>query len=314
MFGGKMIKEAQEKIQGYTAMQEEQTYWKNRLQEIKCVSDEVFALLQVQDIQTEKNLKDITESLQTCETETEELAECAGSLRERLEELGEEEKHRREEANRWETLQEDGRKLAELAGQLKEIQKESSNRNREEKEEMSQVLRQTAKGLEGLQDAAKDMSVAALNAAIEAGRLGENGMGFLQTAENVRKLAETYSNRIAELEKQVSDFTEQVSDAKEEKSREQMERVLDEMAQRAEGFLREETTSGQMDLKEWTGQQKSSVGKISDGIARTKKRYAPMQEKLELLETNVREGKVAREELKEEWTHIFQGLKKEEEE
>lgn len=88
-----------------------------------------------------------------------------------------------------------------------------------------------------MMELSKNMSVLSLNAAIEAGRMGEAGSRFVATAEEVRSFSEEY-------EKDAADLLEQLDQA-EEKNRE-----LEEQIHHLNGLLRENNISMTKLLKE----------------------------------------------------------------
>lgn len=69
------------------------------------------------------------------------------------------------------------------------------------------------KGLEQLEELSKNMGVLSLNAAIEAGRMGESGKKFISAAEDIRTFSEEYGRNTANLTEQVIGLTEKVKQA-----------------------------------------------------------------------------------------------------
>lgn len=64
--------------------------------------------------------------------------------------------------------------------------------------------------LTDLEKEAKNMSVLSLNSAIEAGRLGEDGLRYVETAEKMREMAETYRNKAVLAKKSISDIKDNI--------------------------------------------------------------------------------------------------------
>lgn len=62
----------------------------------------------------------------------------------------------------------------------------------------------------------KNMSVLSLNAAIEAGRMGESGSRFITAAEEVRTYSETYEREARELEEALEKSQERISELEEQ--------------------------------------------------------------------------------------------------
>jgi methyl-accepting chemotaxis protein len=64
--------------------------------------------------------------------------------------------------------------------------------------------------LDAMEGFGKQMSVLSLNAAIEAGRMGEAGMGFVGAAEEVRSYARQYEQAVARLKEKMAHSDEQL--------------------------------------------------------------------------------------------------------
>lgn len=70
--------------------------------------------------------------------------------------------------------------------------------------------------LESIKESTKQMGVFALNAAIEAGRMGESGAAFVSATEDVRTLALDMDNMITQMQNKVSKADEKVNRLQEE--------------------------------------------------------------------------------------------------
>lgn len=74
----------------------------------------------------------------------------------------------------------------------------------------------TGRQLDQMEEFGKQMGVLALDAAIEAGRLGESGKQFVASAEAIRSYAANYDEVIAKARKELSDAEEEVQRLEEE--------------------------------------------------------------------------------------------------
>lgn len=79
-------------------------------------------------------------------------------------------------------------------------------------------------------DFSKDMSVICLNAALEAGRMGENGSRFVVATEDVRSLAEQYENAVREMNVMLDSYQQRAND-------------LTEKVRLMESMIKEQTAS-----------------------------------------------------------------------
>ena len=78
---------------------------------------------------------------------------------------------------------------------------EQNTRLQQEKKYVEEVLKKLA-------DISQNMGVLALGAAIEAGRMGEDGRKFVTAAEEVRVNAEQYTSAVTDVLTKISDFEE----------------------------------------------------------------------------------------------------------
>ncbi len=101
-------------------------------------------------------------------------------------------------------------KQKELRTQQKQIQKESSSAELEKPislakiiapvtAELSQGMEEMRNMLEDVVELGKQMEVLSLNAAVEAGRMGESGRKFVEAAEEVRGLSDKYQQTTSTL-------------------------------------------------------------------------------------------------------------------
>jgi methyl-accepting chemotaxis protein len=82
--------------------------------------------------------------------------------------------------------------------------------------ELRQQNQKYCETLEQMEDYGKQMGVVALNAAIEAGRMGDNGLSFVAAAEDVRTLAGKYSEAAGSLLEQIQDSNRRIEQLEDE--------------------------------------------------------------------------------------------------
>ncbi len=82
-------------------------------------------------------------------------------------------------------------------------------------EELSKGVDKIAEELSGMEDLGRQMGVISLNAAIEAGRMGESGRKFVGAAEEIRVYAGKYQSTADELKKQAEECRKQLAKVQE---------------------------------------------------------------------------------------------------
>lgn len=80
-------------------------------------------------------------------------------------------------------------------------------------EELCKGVEKMAEDLSKMEDLGRQMGVISLNAAIEAGRMGESGHKFVGTAEEIRVYAGKYQSAAEELKKQAEELKKQFAEA-----------------------------------------------------------------------------------------------------
>ncbi len=115
----------------------------------------------------------------------------------------------------------DKKRMLETAHKLRE-QMETISEENEHMAEPAGILQDIQNGmigdaglirgeLEQMQEYAKQMTVSSLNCAIEAGRIGEAGLKFVEAAEDVRLLSGAYERSAAEAAHQLDAMEERIS-------------------------------------------------------------------------------------------------------
>lgn len=310
MFGGKKIKEAQEQMQQMEALQADYTKLADDIRKTKGVSDEVFAVLRVQELQLNHGLEGIISLLKENEKDAESYDRQAGKLAEELEELAKVQERREKAAQRQERTLADTKAALERVRRMEAICLKAEETEREQTAACGELLGQSAAELAGLTDAAKNMSVLALNAAIEAGRMGESGLGFLHAAENIRKQAEAYHGLLDSVSEQLRRLKNICEESGLTETLEQLKRTFQETKRQTELLDTPETEELSetverrlcaQDLRE----QKKAAEEIAGGMRRTEERCQSAFGQMELIGQNYIEAKKAKEELEEHLSGVY---------
>lgn len=163
--------------------------------------------------------------------------------------------------------------------------------------------------LEEMRDFSKSMSVLSLNAAIEAGRLGESGSRFITAAEEVRNFAEKYDEAARTLSEQLNRSMEHVQEL--EKQTEQLKQSVREhsmaMGRLATGYMQGLTSyeSNQLELHGMI--QESLIGR-SDTMVQFGHEAIRLKDHIVLQIDNVREELVGQKETVNELERLGQKL------
>lgn len=227
MFGGKREKALlEEELSAVKAENERRGELLSEFLNQKDNALEQFARITASHAQMEKNVEQVKEQMQhICEL-AENSSQTAGDIHNAMIEM----KHGVEtfEANH-SVFVEQVRKQNEKVVEIVESNKHFTTPMKHISE-LPGALREERRALgeraERMTELSKNMSVLSLNAAIEAGRMGESGSRFIATAEEIRAFSENYERearelkdalaesdvRIAELEEQVHHLNELLKD------------------------------------------------------------------------------------------------------
>lgn len=105
-------------------------------------------------------------------------------------------------------------------------------------EELDKSMDSLGEGLAQMEELGRQMGVISLNAAIEAGRMGDSGRKFVGAAEEVRVCAGKYQSTAEELKKQAEELKKQLSEAREKMASlsEQLKGQKDKATEAADSF------------------------------------------------------------------------------
>lgn len=165
----------------------------------------------------DEQLKKVKESVKTVVSETKKQKESNRELRSQAGKLMREAEKTESTCRRSITkIRGQGQNIAEMIGQTGNVISPSEIMH-PMAEDMRHEIEEMKKRMTGLKALGKQMEILSLNAAIEAGRMGEDSRKFVEAVENVRGLAEKYgqnstyvSARIEGLENRLVSAEEQI--------------------------------------------------------------------------------------------------------
>lgn len=213
MFGGKKAKELEEEL---LALQEKQNRLQEQISNIAKAKDSAEETL----VQMTISKTELDETITAVSEELELLKECSEAnsgqtvlLKQQLAKKNEQNiRLQQEKEALCQQMEGEHEKIAKVVEKnkyvttpMKEIESfyEAYCQERESVEE----------ALQKLADISQNMGVLALGAAIEAGRMGEDGRKFVTAAEEVRVNAEQYTLAVADVLARISGFEETATEA-----------------------------------------------------------------------------------------------------
>ncbi len=134
--------------------------------------------------------------------------------------------------------------------------------------------------LEKMSDAAEGMSVLALNAAIKAGGLGEEGKDFVQAAEDVRAASEQYAEEVSNVQQKIEAFCEKINDVEAQITR--LNELLKENNISMNRLLQEEDKTIEEETPENFTEEQKNVENILDCLGQKENEIFEIQEKIGL--------------------------------
>lgn len=285
MFGGKKIKEAEDRIQELELVQKKQHQVAEDIQKTKAFTDEVFADLESQNLQIDQGMNHLLDSMREEQENIGEIAEWANNLTAGLSQIEEKSSQCIEENARLEEQLEKGKEMAAVLQETAVLCEEINAKEQEKKEKGDQAAAQISEELTEMRKSAKNMAALALNAAIEAGRLGETGMAFLQAAEEVRKLSESYMSRMDTLEQLFSAVGTLYQSETTSRQLEQLEQKTKEVVQSADA-LQTEHLSSEINLTEQVNIQQELVRELEERLQENKAAQQKILEQMEFIQQN----------------------------
>lgn len=208
MFGGKKAKELEEEL---LALQEKQNRLQEQISNITKAKDSAEETL----VQMTISKTELDETITAVSEELELLKECSEAnsgqtvlLKQQLTKKNEQNTRLQQEKEELrQQIEGEHEEIAKIVEQNKYVttpMKEIESFYEaycQEKKSVEEVLKKLA-------DISQNMGVLALGAAIEAGRMGEDGRKFVTAAEEVRVNAEQYTSTVADVLTKIGDFEE----------------------------------------------------------------------------------------------------------
>lgn len=305
MFNSKKTKESLEKAQ---ELQNEYDSLKNAVREMKPVSDRAFATLESGNAQLERDIEDLTDSLQERSVIWGHLNDRAAAVYSRMEKVASSGLKTRDGEMSLKNCLEKVKKVAGFTddiktrcAQLNELEEKSgANWEKQFGDNRAHVVR--------MQETAGRMTVLALNAAVEAGKLGGAGKEFLQAAEEVRLLSEKYTRMLEELSAQINEFQE-FSNREKELRRVIITGLLKKLETTAE--WQDDIASLKLDVQEESvlaqllKDQKNDTKRVADGVREACESYEDILCRLEEMVSYTAENKQAKALLLDQFSKVY---------
>lgn len=303
MFGGKKIKEAEDKIIELEKVQEK--FWKisGELRKTKSLSYEVFAELQAGDAKFEQGLYALSELIDAGTKADEATEKKISAFRKDLEKMHKHVETLKKEQEKAKKQEENGRKMTDAVREMTEMLEELQKNEKEALEVKEEALDDALANVTRLQESAGKMSVFALDAGIEAGRLGETGLEFLKAAESIRRLAEYYNELLFEI-------IDEINALKVSNSVEAIEAIRMKGEEAVNSYAVTETEESVLStkLQEIVDEQTSFADEILQNIQETSNGFKDAKEQINALQTNNREGQKAKSELEEQLALVYEDV------
>lgn len=289
MFGGKKLKEAQDKIQELEVVQKRYRKFGEDLENIKISSEEVFATLEKQDVQVDQGLNHVIGMVKEEQEQVRTITEQTTNVKDALEAIESKYGEIQADAARRDETEKFLLETIDLCTKISEDEQNKLENGRNTMEESFDKMNQ-------MQDIAKNMTTISLNAAIEAGRLGEAGLPFLQAAENVRKLSEDYNTMLVELQEQMQTLQKTFMD---QENFLQLTGVLQKTKEAAGARKEFEADHQDRDLAEQIRMQQDAVKNMEESLYKKETNYRTILEQMELIEQNHADSRTAKGKLEE---------------
>lgn len=203
MFGGKREKALEEELATVRKESEHKEQILSEILEQKDVVAEQFARMTASRAQIEKEIAQIKEQMQAIYELAENSGKVAGDIHNTMREAKNgvgtfdanhsvflKQVHKQDEH-----IVEIVENNKHFTTPMKHIT-EAQNAYREEQKQLGERAAR-------MMELSKNMSVLSLNAAIEAGRMGESGSGFINAAEEIRTFSENYEREASEMQEQL---------------------------------------------------------------------------------------------------------------
>lgn len=305
MFNTKKTKESLEKAQ---ELQNEYDSLKDAVKEMKPVSDKAFATLESGNAQLQRDIEDLTDTLQERSVIWGHLNDKAAAVYSRMEKVASSGLKTRDGEMSLKNCLE---KVKLVAGFTDDIKTRCAQLNELEEKGGANWEKQFGDNrahLVKMQETVGRMTVLSLNAAVEAGKLGGAGKEFLQAAEEVRLLSEKYAKMLQELSNQINEFQE-FSNREKELRRVIITGLLKKLETTAE--WQDDIASLKLDVQEEAvlsqllKDQRNDTKKVADGVREACESYEDILNRLEEMASYTAENRQAKALLWDQYMKVY---------
>lgn len=305
MFNTKKTKESLEKAQ---ELQNEYDSLKDAVKEMKPVSDKAFATLESGNVQLQRDIEDLTDTLQERSVIWGHLNDKAAAVYSRMEKVASSGLKTRDGEMSLKNCLE---KVKLVAGFTDDIKTRCAQLNELEEKGGANWEKQFGDNrahVVKMQETVGRMTVLSLNAAVEAGKLGGAGKEFLQAAEEVRLLSEKYAKMLQELSNQINEFQE-FSNREKELRRVIITGLLKKLETTAE--WQDDIASLKLDVQEEAvlsqllKDQRNDTKKVADGVREACESYEDILNRLEEMASYTAENRQAKALLWDQYMKVY---------
>lgn len=192
------------------------TEMESKMQTVSQETEKIYQDMKDNQEELDEQLKKVKESVKAVAEETKKQKESSRELRSQAGKLMREAEKTESTCKRAVAkIRGQGQNIAEMIGQTGNVISPSQIMH-PVAEDMRHEIEEMKKRITGLKALGKQMEIQSLNAAIEAGRMGEDSRKFVEAAENVRGIAEKYGQTSSYLTARVEGLENRLVTAEEQ--------------------------------------------------------------------------------------------------
>ena len=216
MFGGKKEKELQQHLAELKEKNEKNEWALEQVRGQEDHLEEQFSKLAVSHTQMEKEIDMVKNNLQKIQEIRRVQSVSARALKEETLHLTDAARKEEEDIQLFfDNMRDQNGKITQIVEKNKHFTTPMKTLL-ELPEVFSEAQGKIEKELDSMEQCAKNMTVLSLNAAIEAGRMGDNGRQFVLAAEQIRSSSEAYDKSAAEIKSRMDELAKEIAQAKEQ--------------------------------------------------------------------------------------------------
>ena len=170
---------------------------------VKTLAEGNFAVAVAEDAKIGQKVSDLTKIIHKQREHNEKVSKEISDISTPMEELCNRYDTQVENEKQLEKSVKEAKEIVGFVAELKQLCEKYYQSEEDSSKEWEKTFGQSLKQMSVIQEEAKRMSVLSLNSAVEASRLGEIGRGFLQAADEVRKMSDNYSKLIEEFSESI---------------------------------------------------------------------------------------------------------------